>query len=220
MRLDAVAFMWKRMGTGCQNLPKYMISCRLWCRRPASPPPPSSTRPRRLSAPAIWCPIWARAACREGRETCLPQQPDGAVLVLACIPRHPADEPCDEGAFPGKFPQPSFATYIRCHDDIGWAITPEDTAANPGMDAPAHRNFLADFYNGSFPGSFARGADFPVNPRNRRPADKRQLRLARGAGGCAGPGRRRPAGGRHCPYPDGPRADRVLRRHPPDLYGR
>jgi amylosucrase len=32
------------------------------------------------------------------------------------------------------------------------------------MDAVAHRNFLADFYNGSFPGSFARGADFQSNP--------------------------------------------------------
>jgi amylosucrase len=62
--------------------------------------------------------------------------------------------------FPEGFRRACFATYLRCHDDIGWAITPEDTAPFPPMTDWGHRAFLADFYNGSFPGSFARGADF------------------------------------------------------------
>jgi amylosucrase len=53
-------------------------------------------------------------------------------------------------------------TYVRCHDDIGWAITEEDAAA-VGEDGHAHRRFLVDFYAGDFPGSFARGARFQVN---------------------------------------------------------
>jgi amylosucrase len=53
---------------------------------------------------------------------------------------------------------------VRCHDDIGWAITEEDAAA-VGEDGFAHRRFLADFYAGDFPGSFARGARFQSNPR-------------------------------------------------------
>lgn len=66
--------------------------------------------------------------------------------------------------FPESFRRATWGTYIRCHDDIGWAITPEDTHAIPGLDAAEHRDFLADFYNGSFPMSFARGADFQSNP--------------------------------------------------------
>jgi amylosucrase len=53
---------------------------------------------------------------------------------------------------------------VRCHDDIGWAITEEDAAA-VGEDGFLHRRFLADFYAGEFPGSFARGARFQSNPR-------------------------------------------------------
>jgi len=56
----------------------------------------------------------------------------------------------------------TYATYIRCHDDIGWAITDEDAHAK-GLSGPAHRAFLSEFYEGSFPGSFATGALFQVN---------------------------------------------------------
>ena len=56
----------------------------------------------------------------------------------------------------------TYATYIRCHDDIGWAVTDEDAAAL-GLSGAAHRAFLSDFYEGGFPGTFARGALFQVN---------------------------------------------------------
>jgi amylosucrase len=54
-------------------------------------------------------------------------------------------------------------TYVRCHDDIGWAITDEDAGA-VGEDAHLHRRFLTEFYSGVFPGSFARGAPFQPEP--------------------------------------------------------
>ena len=57
----------------------------------------------------------------------------------------------------------TYATYIRCHDDIGWAVTDEDAAA-VGLSGALHRAYLSDFYEGVFPGSFARGALFQVNP--------------------------------------------------------
>ena len=65
--------------------------------------------------------------------------------------------------FPDRFRRACWATYIRCHDDIGWAISEEDTEAVPPLTGPGHRAFLADFYNGTFPGSFARGSDFQTN---------------------------------------------------------
>src|SRR3954462_14766394 len=67
-------------------------------------------------------------------------------------------------AMPPAPPGAGWLTYVRCHDDIGWAITPED-AARVGEDAYLHRRFLADFYAGDFPSSFARGARFQPDPR-------------------------------------------------------
>ncbi len=65
--------------------------------------------------------------------------------------------------FPESFRHACWATYIRCHDDIGWAITEEDGAAVPGVSGAGHRRFLADFYTGNHPSSFARGAIFQEN---------------------------------------------------------
>ncbi len=60
--------------------------------------------------------------------------------------------------FPTVLPNATYATYIRCHDDIGWAITDED-AARDGHVGAGHRAFLSDFYEGGFPGIVrARGA--------------------------------------------------------------
>jgi len=57
----------------------------------------------------------------------------------------------------------AWATYLRCHDDIGWAIDDAD-AADVGWDGYGHRSFLADYYAGEFEGSFARGIHFQSNP--------------------------------------------------------
>jgi amylosucrase len=67
----------------------------------------------------------------------------------------------------GKMPpipsQTAWATYVRCHDDIGWAITEED-AAGVGLNGFSHRAFLSDFYSGNFAGTFSRGGVFQFNP--------------------------------------------------------
>jgi amylosucrase len=65
--------------------------------------------------------------------------------------------------FPDRLTNATYATYIRCHDDIGWAITDEDAAAM-GVSGHSHRGFLSDFYEGTFPGTFAKGALFQENP--------------------------------------------------------
>jgi amylosucrase len=57
----------------------------------------------------------------------------------------------------------AWATYVRGHDDIGWAVSDEDAPA-VGLNPYAHRSFLNDFYAGRFPFSFARGVPFQENP--------------------------------------------------------
>jgi amylosucrase len=57
----------------------------------------------------------------------------------------------------------SWVTYVRCHDDIGWAVGDVDARA-VGYDPFAHRDFLNAFFSGRFPMSYARGATFGENP--------------------------------------------------------
>jgi amylosucrase len=57
----------------------------------------------------------------------------------------------------------AWATYVRCHDDIGWAVSDTDAWA-VGWSPFAHRRFLNDFYSGAYPGTHARGALFQDNP--------------------------------------------------------
>jgi amylosucrase len=64
--------------------------------------------------------------------------------------------------FPDRLTNATYATYIRCHDDIGWAVTDDDAQAM-NISGHGHRGFLSNFYDGTFAGSFAKGALFQVN---------------------------------------------------------
>ena len=64
--------------------------------------------------------------------------------------------------FPAKPSTTVWDTYLRCHDDIGWAIDDAD-AASVGLNGCEHRRFLADFYAGVYPMSDARGLVFQEN---------------------------------------------------------
>jgi len=57
----------------------------------------------------------------------------------------------------------SWVNYVRGHDDIGWTFSDED-AHSVGINGYDHRQFLNQFYVGSFPGSFSRGEPFQHNP--------------------------------------------------------
>jgi len=67
------------------------------------------------------------------------------------------------GALPLTPSTGTWITYVRCHDDIGWAIDDSDAHA-AGVTGPGHRAFLSDWYAGTFPGSWAQGLVFQANP--------------------------------------------------------
>jgi hypothetical protein len=74
-------------------------------------------------------------------------------------------------------PGAGWLTYVRCHDDIGWAISDEDAGA-VGLDGYLHRRFLADWYAGEFqPVPVALAHERAIEVAERRPApDGRPLR--------------------------------------------
>ncbi|MCB9994690.1 MAG: alpha-amylase [Hyphomicrobiaceae bacterium] len=165
LRLDAVAFMWKQMGTDCQNLGEVhdLLQALRAATRIAAPA--IIHKEEAIVAPEKLVPYLGVGRHR-GKEGNLAYHNSlmvqfwsslaaGDTLLMShTLAKH----------FPERFRNASLATYIRCHDDIGWAITDEDAAAVPNIDAFNHRRFLANFYAGTFPGSFARGALFQDNP--------------------------------------------------------
>jgi amylosucrase len=163
LRLDAVPFLWKRKGTNCQNQPE--VHELLQAFRAAM----------RIAAPAVAFKAEAIVSPRdlvgylgagrhEGTECDLAYH--NVLMVLAWSALASGRVALLTNTLRAMPPVPAGAgwvTYVRCHDDIGWAITEEDAAA-VGEDGYLHRRFLADFYAGDFPASFARGARFQPDP--------------------------------------------------------
>ena len=163
LRLDAIAFMWKRLGTDCQGQPEvHAITQALRAvTRMACPAvaflAEAIVAPTKLLAylgdgpytgkvsdlayhNSLMVQVWSMLASRDVRL---------AAHTLSHLPPKP--------------PTATWLTYLRCHDDIGWAILDEDAHAL-GFTGHGHRRFLAHWYAGDFPGSPARGLVFQYNP--------------------------------------------------------
>ena len=163
LRLDAVAFVWKRLGTSCQNQPE--VHAVIQALRSVA----------RLAAPALAFKAEAIVGPRDlvqylglgrhaGRISDLAYHNSLMVQVWSMLAT--GNTVLARHALAALPPTPSTAawiTYLRCHDDIGWAIDDGD-AADVGLSGPAHRHFLADWYAGEFPGSWADGLVFQHNP--------------------------------------------------------
>ncbi|MGL4590961.1 MAG: amylosucrase [Aestuariivirga sp.] len=164
VRLDAVAFMWKRMGTRCQNEPE--VHQLLQALRAASRivAPALIHKEEAIVAPKDLIPYLGQGR-HTGREGNLAYHNSLMVQFWSALATRETRLMTHvlRTHFPRVFVNATWGTYLRCHDDIGWAITDEDASA-VGISGAAHRNFLAEFYAGSFPGSFARGGDFQSNP--------------------------------------------------------
>ncbi|TCJ20208.1 alpha-amylase [Rubrobacter taiwanensis] len=169
LRLDAVAFMWKRPGTDCQNQPEVhaLLQALRACARIAAPAVI-------FKAEAIVGPDdlihYLGTRSHYGKVSDLAYHNSLMVHYWSSLASRDTRLMTHTlGEFPEKPPATAWATYLRCHDDIGWAITEEDAAA-VGLDGFAHRSFLSDYYSGRFPGSHARGAVFQPDPET---ADRR-----------------------------------------------
>jgi amylosucrase len=163
IRLDAIAFMWKRLGTACQNQPEVhaltqalRTVTRLAC--------PATV----FKAEAIVGPRDLVQYLGQGRHHAKVSDLayHNGLMVQIWSMLAAGDVRLATEALQRLDPIPAstaWITYVRCHDDIGWAIDDEDAAA-VGLNGFEHRSFLADFYSGEFPGSWARGLVFQHNP--------------------------------------------------------
>ena len=163
LRLDAVAFTWKREGTNCQNQPEAHLIAQIYRALMA------------IAAPAVLLKAEAIVAPRD----LLPylgvhrvEQPEchlayhNQLMVMLWSSLAAGDAALASTALQALPPTPvaaGWVNYVRCHDDIGWAVSDDDAAA-AGLDGAAHRAFLARFYRGDFWQSFSDGVPFSSNP--------------------------------------------------------
>ncbi|MBC8170586.1 MAG: amylosucrase [Anaerolineae bacterium] len=158
LRLDAVVFIWKQMGTSCENLPPvhWIIQAMNALAKIAAPalifkseaivhPDDVVSFIKPEESPISYNPtfmalIWEALATRDVR-----------------LLRHSMSHRF------GLPPGCEWVNYVRVHDDIGWSFANEDATALRinGFD---HRLFLNQFYSGQFTGSFASGLPFNFNP--------------------------------------------------------
>ena len=165
LRLDAVPFLWKRKGTDSQNQPEVhqLLQAFRAAMRIAAPgvafKAEAIVSPRELVR-------YLGAGRHEGKECDLAYHNVLMVLGWSALASGKVELLTRTlQAMPAVPPGAGWVTYVRCHDDIGWAITDED-AARAHEDAHLHRRFLSDFYAGEFPGTFARGARFQPDPHS------------------------------------------------------
>jgi amylosucrase len=163
LRLDAIAFVWKEMGTTCQNRPQ--VHALTQALRAVA----------RIAAPALVFKAEAivgpddllgylGTGARSGKVSDLAYHNSLMVQIWSALAAR--DTRLMSAALRRFTPRPpttAWATYLRCHDDIGWAIDDVD-AATVGWDGPGHRSFLSDYYSGAHDGSDARGLVFQENP--------------------------------------------------------
>ena len=164
LRLDAAPFLWKRVGTNCQNQPEVHELLQAFRAALRIAAPAVAFKAEAIVAPRDLVPYLGTGR-HEGKECDLAYHNVLMVLLWSALASgRVALMTWTLRAMPPVPPGAGWLTYVRCHDDIGWAITPED-ASRVGDDAYLHRRFLADFYAGDFPGTFARGDRFQPDPR-------------------------------------------------------
>lgn len=164
LRIDAPAFIWKQLGTTCQNLPQAHTLLRLikHCVHIATPG-------MALLGEAIVAPkeimkyfgtdaFVAKECDIAYNATQMALQWDalatGDTRVMLAAQHELLQKPLGT----------TWITYTRCHDDIGLGYDDSMIAA-AGFNAYEHRKFLKEFYSGNYPNSPAAGALFSVNPK-------------------------------------------------------
>ena len=161
-RLDAIAFLWKRMGTSCQNQPEVHDLTQALRTVARIAAPAVLFKAEAIVGPAD-LPAYLGTGDHAGKVSDLAYHNSLMVQVWSML----ASGAVNLATIAlQNLPQPpsttAWVTYIRCHDDIGWAIDDTD-AWRAGLNGHAHRRFLADWYAGEHPGSWARGLVFQEN---------------------------------------------------------
>jgi amylosucrase len=162
LRLDAVAFLWKKIGTICQNERNAHLILQLMkdCCQVTAPGV-------LFIAEAIVAPVEVIKYFGEdaiiAKECEIAYNATLMALLWDAIATTNA-KLLYQGVknLPAKLERATWLNYVRCHDDIGFGFDDNDVRA-AGYEPFAHRKFLVDYFSGVFEGSPSRGMVFMRN---------------------------------------------------------
>lgn len=164
LRIDAPAFIWKQLGTTCQNLHEAHVLLRLLklCVSIAAPG-------MALLGEAIVAPNEIMKYFGEGdyygRECDFAYNATQMALQWDALATGDTRVMlAAQGEIAGKPMGTSWINYTRCHDDIGLGYS-DEMIRSAGFNPFEHRKFIKDFYAGNHHYSTATGALFSVNPK-------------------------------------------------------
>lgn len=161
IRIDAVPYIWKELGTSCRNLKEVHTIVRMMrmiaeivcpsvillgevVMEPEKVVPYFGTveKPEchMLYNVTTMATTWNSIATRDIR--LLKKQMD----IVSRLPK-----------------QCTFLNYLRCHDDIGWGLD-FDTMKQWGMEEPSHKRYLNDYFTGKIADSISRGELYNDDP--------------------------------------------------------
>ena len=161
IRIDAVPYIWKELGTSCRNLDKVHTIVRMMrmigeivcpsvillgevVMEPVKVVPYFGTVDKPechlLYNVTTMCTTWHTVATRDTRLL------RGQLDSVAGLPK-----------------QYLFLNYLRCHDDIGWGLD-YPTLRQWGMEEVPHKKYLNEFFLGHTPGSVSRGELYNDDP--------------------------------------------------------
>lgn len=164
LRLDAVAFLWKKMGSMCQNEHEAHLILQLFkdCTQVVAPGV-------LFIAEAIVAPV--EVIKYFGEDAVIAKECElaynatfMALLWDAVATKNVKLLRRGLQSLPVKLDRATWLNYIRCHDDIGLGFDDRDIMAS-GYDPREHRKYLLDYFTGRFEGSFARGMPFGQNEK-------------------------------------------------------
>ena len=164
LRLDAVAFLWKKMGSSCQNeheahqLLQLMKDC---CQVTA---PGVLFIAEAIVAPFEIIKYFGEDAINAKECEIAYNATFMALLWDAVATRKTILLNKGIRSLPDKLERATWLNYVRCHDDIGWGFSDADIIV-AGYEPQSHRRFLVDYYTGNFSDSNARGLAFGKNEK-------------------------------------------------------
>ncbi len=164
LRLDAVAFLWKKIGSTCQNEREAHLILQLLkdCCQVVAPGV-------LFIAEAIVAPLEVTKYFGEdaviAKECEIAYNATYMALLWDAVATKNA-KLLNQGIknVPVKLERATWLNYARCHDDIGLGFDDKDIAL-AGYEPANHRKFLIDYYSGKFDGSHARGVLFGENDK-------------------------------------------------------
>jgi len=165
LRLDAVAFLWKKIGTTSQNLHEAHLILQLFkdCCQVTAPGV-------LFIAEAIVAPV--EIAKYFGEDAVIAKECEIAynatfmALLWDAVATRNA-KLLNQGiqSLPDKLDGATWLNYVRCHDDIGLGFDDADIV-RAGYSPRSHRKFLVDYFTGNYGDSRARGRPFGHNSKN------------------------------------------------------